>query len=215
MSSIRIVLVEDHTLVRAGIRALLQGLTDVEVVAEAGDGQQALALIEQHRPDIVLMDVNMPHMNGLEASARIVQCYTDVHVILLSVHSNEEYVLQALQQGVKGYLLKHAETNELETAIKVVMRGDSYLSPLVSRHVSDYIRRVGQSNSAERLTPRQREILQLIASGCSTQQMAAKLSLSVKTVETHRAQLMERLDIHDIAGLVRFAIRIGLVMPSE
>lgn len=214
---IQILLVEDHTIVRAGIRALLQSLEGVEVVAEAGDGREAIRLIEAHQPDIVLMDIAMSGLNGLEATTRISKEYPHVRVVILSMHASEEYVLQALRAGAVGYLLKDADITELELAIRSVARDETYLSPAVSKHVvADYVRRVGgEPSSLERLTRRQREILQLIAEGHSTQEIAQMLSISVKTVETHRAQLMERLDIHDVASLVRYAIRMGLVTTHE
>ena len=224
MSPIRVLLADDHNLVRAGIRSLIQELTGIEVIAEASDGREALSLIEMHRPDVVLMDIAMSELNGLEATARVVRDFPEVRVIMLSMHANEEYVWQALRSGASGYLLKDAGIAELELAIKAVARGETYLSPPISKQViDDYIQRVGgQPDSeklagapAERLTQRQREILQLIAEGHTTQVIAQKLSISVKTVETHRMQLMERLDIHDIAGLVRYAIRIGLIRPDE
>ncbi len=214
---IRVLLTEDHTIVRAGIRALLENLEGVEVVGEAGDGREALRLVETHHPDIVLMDIAMSGLNGLEATMRMSKEFPDVHVIILSMHASEEYVLQALRAGASGYILKDAGTAELELAIRSVGRDETYLSPAVSKHVvADYVRRVGgEPSSLERLTRRQREILQLVAEGQSTQEIAQMLSISVKTVESHRAQLMERLDIHDVAGLVRYAIRVGLVTPNE
>lgn len=213
MSSIRVLLAEDHTLVRAGIRALLEGLPGVQVVAEAGDGREALQLVAAHRPDLVLMDIAMAGLNGLEATGRIVKEFPQVRVIILSMHANEEYVLQALRAGAVGYLLKDAGTAELELAVRAAARGEVYLSPAVSRHVvADYVRRAGSERTLlDQLTPRQREILQLIAEGRTTKEIANILQVSVKTVETHRGQLMDRLDIHDVAGLVRFAIRVGLV----
>lgn len=217
MDLIRIVLVEDHTIVRAGIRALLENIERVEVVGEAGDGREAIRLIEQHHPDVVLMDIAMAGLNGLDATARIAKSFPEVRVIILSMHASEEYVLQALRAGAMGYILKDAGTAELEIAIRAVGRDETYLSPAVSKHVvANYVRRVGgEVNSLERLTRRQREILQLIAEGHSTQEIAQLLSISVKTVESHRSQLMERLDIHDVAGLVRYAIRMGLVTTNE
>jgi DNA-binding NarL/FixJ family response regulator len=216
MNAIRMLLAEDHTIVRAGIRALLQNLEGIEVVAEAGDGREAIRLIETHQPDIVLMDIGMAGLNGLEATARIAKEFPDVRVIILSMYASEEYVLQALRAGAVGYLLKDADMAELEIAIRAVAREETYLSPAVSKHVvADYVRRVGgEPSSLERLTRRQREILQLIAEGHSTQEIAQMLSISVKTVETHRSQLMERLDIHDVASLVRYAIRMGLITPN-
>jgi DNA-binding NarL/FixJ family response regulator len=164
-----------------------------------------------------MMDISMPELNGLEATARVARDRPEVRVIILSMHATEEYVWQALRAGAAGYLLKDADTSELERAVACVARGESYLSPAVSRHViGDYIRRTGgEGSSLDLLTPRQREVLQLIAEGNSTKEIARKLHLSAKTVETHRMQLMERLDIRDIAGLVRYAIRVGIVKPDR
>lgn len=223
MRPIRVLLADDHELVRAGVRALLQKLEGVQVVAEAGDGQEALRLIKKHHPDIALLDIAMPGLNGLDVAARVVKEEPQVRVILLSMHVSEEYVWQALRTGAAGYLLKDSRISELELALTAVSSGETYLSPRVSRHVAEYMRRVGGDTSKEgsdlrpyeQLTPRQREILQLIAEGRSTKEIAHLLSLSIKTVETHRSQLMERLDIHDIAGLVRYALRTGLVEHEE
>jgi len=217
MKPIRVLLADDHTLVRAGIRSLLENMEGIEVIAEASDGRDALRLVRAHRPDVVLMDIAMPGLNGLEAAARIAKKFPNVRVIILSMHVNEEYVLQALRAGAAGYMVKGADAAELEIAIRAVARGETYLSPMVSKHVvTDYIQRIsGETSPLELLTPRQREVLQLIAEGYSTKKIARTLKISVKTVETHRMQLMERLDIHDIAGLVRYAIRIGLVKPDQ
>ncbi len=218
MTPFKILLVDNHALVRAGIRALLEQIPNVLVVGEAGDGREALKLVEQCRPHLVLMDITMPVMNGLEATVRIVKDFPGVRVVMLSVHTDEEYVLQALRAGAAGYLLKDAGRAELEIAVAAVARGETYLSPAVSRHVvGDYVRRTGSGleGRLETLTPRQREILQLIAEGKSTKEIASILDVSVKTVETHRAQLMERLDIHDVAGLVRYAIRTGVVTADD
>ncbi len=213
---IRVLLADNHTLVRAGLRALLQNIEGIQVVAEAGDGREALHLIAVHQPDLVLMDIAMPEMNGLEATAHVVKEFPQVRVIILSMHANEEYVLQALRTGAMGYVLKDAGIGELELAVRAIASGETYLSPAVSKHVvADYVRRVGsESSSLEQLTSRQREILQLITEGRTTKEIADLLYLSVKTVETHRMQLMKRLDIHDVAGLVRYAIRMGLVLPD-
>lgn len=217
MKTIRVLLADDHALVRAGFRALLESLPDMEVIAEAGDGREALRLIELHQPDVVLMDIGMPGLNGLEAAARLAQQSPSIPVIILSMHATEEYVLRALRAGAVGYLLKDAGTAELELAVRAVVRGETYLSPAVSKHViAEYVQRVSnEPNSLEQLTPRHREILQLIAEGQTTKEIAQTLDLSIKTVETYRTQLMERLDIHDIAGLVRYAIRTGLISPDK
>jgi len=224
MSKIRVLLADDHVLVRAGIRALLQNLADIEVVGEADDGREALRLIGELRPNVGLMDIAMPGLNGLEAATRAAQEFPEARVIMLSMHASEEYVLQALRAGAAGYLLKGARLPELELAVMSVARGETYLSPAVSKHVvSGYVQSVGELSgrseaeprSTERLTPRQREILQLVAEGVTTKEIAQKLSISVKTVEMHRAQLMDRLGIHDVAGLVRYAIRIGMITSEE
>jgi DNA-binding NarL/FixJ family response regulator len=177
----------------------------------------ALDLIKQKRPDVALLDIAMPGLNGIEVAARASKDAPHVRLLILSMHANEEYVLQALRAGAAGYLVKGADTLELELALKALMRGESYLSPAVSKHlIADYARRVGgEAGSLELLTPRQREILQLIAEGHSTKAIASLLKISIKTVETHRSVLMERLDIHDLAGLVRYAIRVGLVTPEN
>jgi DNA-binding NarL/FixJ family response regulator len=216
MQPIRVLLADDHALVRAGFRALLQSIPDMQVVAEASDGYEALRLVAEHQPSVVLMDIAMPGLNGLEAAARLAREFPHVRVIILSMHLSEEYVLQALHAGAAGYLLKDADAAELELALRAIVRGEVYLSPAVSKQVvADYIRRTGgESTSLEGLTPRQREVLQLIAEGHTTKEIAQRLDVSVKTVDTHRTQLMERLDIHDVAGLVRYAIRMGLVNPD-
>jgi DNA-binding NarL/FixJ family response regulator len=217
MSSIKVLIADDHNLVRAGIRALLQDIEGVEVVGEASDGRAALDSIREKRPDVALVDIAMPGLNGMEVAARVAKEVPQVRVLMLSMHANEEYVLQALRAGAAGYLVKGADTIELELALKALMRGESYLSPAVSKHViADYARRVGgEAGSLELLTPRQREILQLIAEGHSTKEIAHVLKISIKTVETHRSELMERLDIHDVAGLVRYAIRVGMVTSEN
>ena len=220
MKPIRILLADDHTLVRAGIRSLLEQVPNVEVVAEANDGRDALRLIHEHQPDIVFMDVTMQGLNGLDATAQITKTCPGVQVIMLSMHKNEEYVSQALRVGAAGYLLKDAATTELELAVQAVARGETYLSPAVSKRVVDrYLQRVNNTTESAseptRLTVRQREILQLIAEGHTTKQIAGLLHLSAKTVETHRSQLMDRLGIRHIAGLVRYAVRTGLVPPDH
>lgn len=213
METIRVLIADDHTLVRAGIRALLQGLEGVEVVAEAGDGREAMALAQVHRPDVLVIDIAMPHVGGLELAGRVARELPEARVIILSMHGNEEYASRALQAGAAGYLLKDSGLAELELAVRAVVRGETYLSPAVSKHViADYLRRTGGAPpESGSLTPRQRQVLRLIAEGKTTKAIARLLGVSVKTVETHRAQLMDRLDIHDVAGLVRHAIGIGLV----
>ena len=211
----KVLLAEDHALVRAGIRALLDGLPNVSVVAEAGDGREAMRLAHEHLPDIVLMDVSMPLMNGLEAAERINKELPTTKVVIVSMHANEEYVWHALRVGAAGYLLKGANATELETALATVARGETYLSAAVAKSVAEYMQDVGaEPTLLGRLTPRQREVLQLIAEGHTNREIAALLGISIKTVETHRTQLMEALDIHDVAGLVRFALRVGLITSA-
>jgi DNA-binding NarL/FixJ family response regulator len=217
VENITLLLADDHTLVRAGIRALVEEIPEVKVIAEAKDGREALRLVGECQPDVVLMDIAMPGLNGLEATARISREFSSVRVIVLSMYAREEYVRGAVTAGAAGYLVKRGAAAELERAIKVVASGDSYFSPLISQYLSRG--KAGRLNanraSIERLTPRQREILQLIAECQRTKEIAYILNISVKTVETHRAQLMERLDIYDVPGLVRFAIKAGLVTLDE
>ncbi len=217
MKPIRILLADDHDLFRAGLRSLLQHLVGIEIVAEAGNGREALRLCNAHHPDVALMDIMMPELNGLDVTARLTATCPSTRTVILSMNDNEEYVLQALRGGAAGYLLKNISPTTLEQAIRTVAKGETYLSPAISKHViAAYLQRVGgcESSSLERLTSRQREILQLIAEGETSKEITRKLGISAKTVETHRTQLMEALDIHDIAGLVRYAIRMGVITPD-
>jgi DNA-binding NarL/FixJ family response regulator len=204
-------------LVRAGIRSLVQNMPGVEVLGEASDGYEVLQLIKTHRPQVVLMDLAMSGMNGLEATARVTKEFPEVRVLILTELSSEEYVLHALRAGAAGYMLTDATSSELEFALRAVAEGKDYLSPDISRCiVEDHCRRAVEGGSPrEQLTLRQREILQLIAEGHTTNDIARKLHLSVKTVETHRAQLMRRLNIHNVAGLVRFALSAGLIVGNQ
>jgi DNA-binding NarL/FixJ family response regulator len=215
---IRVLLVEDHTLVRAGIRSLLQSVEWILVVAEASNGREALLLADEHEPDVVLMDIAMKGLNGIEATSRLIQKRPKIRVLILSMHMNEEYILQALRAGAAGYLLKDAEMSELEFAIQAVVQGKTYLSPSIAEHVVEYVRFAENQtdvNRQNRLTPRQREVLQLIAEGNTTKAIAEQLHISVNTVETHRKQLMDTLNIHEITGLVKYALRTGLTSSEE
>jgi DNA-binding NarL/FixJ family response regulator len=217
MPKIRVLLADDHKLFRAGIRSLLQTLDDIEVVAEAGDGREALRLAAAHRPDVVFMDIMMPSLNGLDAAARIVHAYPHTRVIMLSMSADEDSVLKTLRAGAVGYLVKTADPAELELAIRAAMRGEKFLSSAVSEHVvSVCLNRLDkEQTSLGRLTPRQREVLQLVAEGHTTKDIAKRLEISTKTAEAYRGELMRALDIHDIASLTRYAIRAGLVSPDS
>jgi DNA-binding NarL/FixJ family response regulator len=217
MNATRVLLADDHGLVRAGIRALIEKIPNVQVVGEASTGRAALELVKSKLPNLVLMDIGMAELGGLEALPRITKDFPGVKVIILSAHANEEYVIRALRSGAAGYMLKDAATAELELAIKSVTEDKTYLSPSISRTViNDYLQRVGGSISPlEQLTPRQREILQLVAEGKSTKEIAYDLDIGIKTVESHRLQLMDRLNIHDVPGLVRYAVRSGLVSAER
>jgi DNA-binding NarL/FixJ family response regulator len=215
---IRLLLADDHTLVRAGIRALLEKLPGVTVTGEASDGREAIDLIKTQQPDMVLLDISMPGLNGLHALGRITRDFPHVQVIILSMHNNDEYVLQALKSGAAGYLLKKAATAELPAALKSVVGGDIYLSrEIASRFLKKFpLQQIARSTSPlEQLTPRQREILQLLAEGQTTKAIASILNVSDKTVEYHRAKLMVGLKIFDIPGLVRFALRTGVVSAES
>jgi DNA-binding NarL/FixJ family response regulator len=215
--SLKLVLADDHALVRAGIRTLLEKIPGVQIVAESGDGRETIALVAAQNPDVVVMDISMPGMNGLEATARIVKDRPQTKVLMLSMHTAENYVLQALRAGATGYLLKDAATEELQLALVAVRRGETYLSPTISKEVLARHRKQAaapRSAPTKGLTPRMREIVQLIAEGRSTKEIAFLLNLSVKTVETHRMHLMARLNLHDVAGVVRYALRNGLITPD-
>lgn len=228
MKPIRVVIAEDHQLVRAGFLHLLTGMNYVEVVGEAKNGQEACEIVAKEKPDIILMDISMPRLNGVEATRRILKEYPNTRVIIISMHTTEEYVLQALQAGALGYLLKDSSPDEFDLALQTVAAGEPYLCRGVTQQVMEYFQRTGidptKRNIAESvlpydptklLTPRQREVLQLVAEGSSSNEIAAILGISEKTVERHRANLMDRLNIHDIPGLVRYAIRAGMISPNR
>jgi len=214
---VRVILADDHTLVRAGIRALLEKLPEVKVLGEASNGREALELVKTHKPDVVLMDITMPGLNGLEAAARMAKEFPAVRVIILSMHNNEEYYWRALKAGAAGYLLKKAATAELAVALQRVIHGEIYLSQEISTRLLKKFPLEGiadRKSPFEQLTGRQREVLQLIAEGQNTKEIAEILKVSPKTVEYHRMKLMTGLNVHDVPGLVRFALRVGLI-PEE
>ncbi len=215
MNKIRVLLAEDHTIVRKGIRSLLDSEPTIEVVGEAENGREAVEKTAQLRPHIVLLDHTMPVLNGLEATRQIRKYYPEAKVLILTMHTNEEYIFQFLQAGAAGYLVKQSAPTDLVAAIHAVYQGQSFLSPAISKTVIDeYLRQVGMTHphaSDDKLTAREREVLQLLAEGCSNRKIAEQLQLSVKTVGVHRLNLMEKLDIHDITELTKYAIRKGMI----
>jgi DNA-binding NarL/FixJ family response regulator len=214
----RILLADDHALVRAGIRELIARLPVVTDVIEVTDGSEALTAVLEHKPDIVLMDIAMPRMNGLEATSRIAKVAPATRVIILSMHRSAEFVRTAFQVGATGYLLKTAAVSELQDAVRAVVRGTVYVSPEIRATFDDWrhprVELTGRGHRLAELTLRQREVLQLVAEGQSTRQIADALQIHVKTVESHRTELMKRLGIHNVAGLVRYAIRHGLITSN-
>lgn len=207
-----VLIADDHRLVRAGLCALIADLPGFAVIGEAADGRQALSEAARLRPDVLLLDIAMPGMNGLEALTEMHRAQPELRVIILSMSASEEHVAHALRHGARGYLLKDSAPAELELALHAVMAGKTWLSPPVSKPlIDDYVQRVGSDATTDGLTPRQREVLKRIAEGASTKEIAFELDLSIKTIETYRSQIMERLGIQDIAGLVRYAIRHGIV----
>lgn len=223
MEPIRVLIADDHDLVRAGIKAILNQSPDIKVVGEAGDGRETLRLVKELDPDILLLDVSMPEMNGLEVVANLQRSRSRTRVLFLSMHANEHYAVQALKLGASGYLLKRATTGELELAIRCAQRDEIFLSPALSSKVlTDYVVRPkndpkteSAADPYESLTSRQREILQLIVEGCSTKEIAKKLGIAYNTASVHRSNLMDRLDIHDLASLVRYAIEAGIVTSDS
>ena len=215
MNPIRVLLADDHTLIRAGLRMVVVSQPDFTVVGEASDGREAVALAEQLKPDVVVMDIGMPSLNGIEACRQIHDSLPGTQVIMLSMHSDEGYVLRALKAGAKGYMLKDSAEADLASAIRAVTAGKSFFSPAVSKILlEDYMRklkRTGAEDSFDLLSPREREVLQLVAEGKSSKEVANLLSLSVYTVETHRAKLMQKLNLHNIPELILYAVRKGVI----
>ncbi len=210
---VRVVLADDHELVRSGLRALVEQVSGYEVVAEAGDGEALLAAIESKHPDLAIVDIQMPLLGGIDALERIKRMDSPPKVLILSMHSADDYVLRAMRCGADGYLLKDAAASELGRALAALGRGERYLSPKVSETLASVSHRLDETPPS--LSPRQREVLRLIARGRATKEIAFELGLSPKTVESHRAQIMERLGIRDIAGLVRYALRNGLIHDND
>lgn len=213
MKPARVLLADDHTLVRAGLRKLLESMPCVEVVGEADDGRKVLVMAEQLQPDLVLMDISMPGLTGLEATLRLRKTWPKMRVMVLSMHQNAEYVRQAMRYGAAAYLLKDAAPQELELAIQAVLKGETYLSPALAKRVTaaQAQSQYGKQAPTEQLTPRQVEVLRMVVQGHSSKEIARALDVSVKTVDSHRTSLMKQLDIHEVTGLVRYAIRTGLI----
>lgn len=215
--TIRVLLADDHIMVRQGLRALLDAEPDIQVVGEASDGWETIQQAETLRPDVILMDLTMPRLNGLEATRRLEKSLPEIKILALTMHTNEEYVREVLRAGAAGYILKEAAVSELVQAVRVVAKGESYLCPAASKVlVEDLVRGRQWTGDTlfDTLTPREREVLQLIGEGYTNSEIARRLSISVKTVETHRAQLRRKLNIHDRAGLIRYAIRKGIA-PTD
>jgi two-component system response regulator NreC len=214
MKKIKVVVADDHTILRQGIKALLDNQEEIEVVGEAKDGREAIKAIEALSPDVILMDIAMPGLNGLEATRRIKKKFPMTKVVVLTMHTNEEYIFQILNAGADGYLVKETAFQDLISAINSVHRGEAFMSPSISKKVmTDYIQRAQGEEKVgfDTLTTREREILQLVAEGNSNKKIAAALFISPKTVETHRAHIMDKLNIHDRAGLIKYAIRKGMI----
>jgi two-component system response regulator NreC len=212
---LRLVLADDHTMMRSGLRLLLERESDFSIVGEAGDGRQAIEIVEAQSPDIVIMDIAMPNMNGIEAARRITDAHPMTSVIILSMHSDESYVLRALNAGARGYLLKDSAESDLISAVRAVSEGKAFFSPAISKLlVDDYVRQLrqrGVEDSYELLTPRERELLQLLAEGKTTKEAAAILTLSPHTVDTHRANLMHKLNLNSLPELILYAMRKGVI----
>ena len=213
--SIRVLIADDHKIMLAGLRSILEKQTDFEVVGEADNGRKAVQMAQGKKPDVVVMDVSMPDLNGIEATKQIIESLPETRVIALSMHSDKRFVMGMLRAGASGYLLKDCASQELANAIDQVARGKKYLSPEITGVViDDFLLGRGSSEevaiAASQLSPREREVLQLIAEGWSTKQIASHLYVSIKTIETHRRQIMKKLDLHSIADLTKYAIREGL-----
>jgi two-component system, NarL family, response regulator NreC len=215
MKKIRILLADDHQLMRSGLRLLIEQQADLTVVGEAADGREAVALAKSLRPDVAVMDISMPNLNGIEAAHQITQSHAELAVIVLSMHPDESYVLRALKAGAKGYLLKDSAESDLITAVRAVARGKSFFSPAVSKVLlDDYIRKLkrsGAEDAYDLLTPREREVLQLVAEGKSNKDVANLLNLSVYTVETHRSNIMQKLNLKGVPELTLYAVRKGII----
>jgi DNA-binding NarL/FixJ family response regulator len=212
--TIRLLLADDHALVRAGLAKIIAGYPDCEVVGEAADGYEAVNLARELVPDVVVLDISMPGLNGFDACEQILEHRPETHVIVLSMHTAEDFVRRAFGAGAKGYIIKHAAPEELEQAVRMVTQGGIFLSPRLADRIGERLRGGVPTAAKKELSARERQVLRLIAQGISTRGIAEQLHISVKTVETHRAHIMKGLDIDNVAGLTRYAIRIGLIPPD-
>lgn len=215
MRRIKVLLAEDHTIVREGLRSLLEAEGDIEIQCEAENGRVAVELAKRFRPDVVLMDIVMSHLNGLEASRQILHALPDCRILILSAHEEDAYLEHALTTGVAGYLIKQTSSSILAQAIRTIAQGKTFFGPSVSRRLSQYEKNEGRNTARKKreaeLTSRETEVLQLIAEGMANKQIAAELGISIKTVEKHRQSLMDKLNVHDTAGLTRHAITAGII----
>ncbi len=215
MGQIRILLADDHTIIRSGLRLLLEQQPDFKVVAEAGDGREAVELVSRHHPEVIVLDIGMPQLNGIEATQQIVSREPRTQVVILSMHSDEGYVLRALKAGARAYILKNSADADLIRAVRSVSEGKSFFSPVISKMLlEDYIRQIRDKeveDSYDLLTPREREILQLLAEGKTNKEVAKILNLSLYTVETHRGNILEKLNLHGVPELILYAVRKGII----
>lgn len=215
MPRVRILLADDHTVMRSGLKLLLEREPGFSVIAEAADGRTAVEMVDRHSPDVVVMDIAMPNLNGIEAAGRVTDAHPKTAVVMLSMHSDEAYVLRALKAGARGYLLKDSAESDLIAAVRNVSQGKTFFSPAISNLlVEDYIRELREravEDSYELLTPRERELLQLLAEGKTTKEIAASLNLSPYTVDTHRSNLMRKLNLNSLAELILYAVRKGVI----
>ena len=215
MGQIRILLADDHTIIRSGLRLLLEQQPDFKVVAEAADGREAVELVSTHHPEVVVLDIGMPQLNGIEATQQIVSLEPRTHVVILSMHSDEGYVLRALKAGAQAYILKNSAEADLIRAVRAVSEGKSFFSPVISKMLlEDYVRQIRDKqveDSYDLLTPREREVLQLLAEGRTNKEVANILKLSIYTVETHRGNILEKLNLHGVPELILYAVRKGII----
>lgn len=214
--AIRVLLVDDHIVLRDGLKSLLNHESDIEVIGDVGDGREAISAVESLRPDVILTDISMPGLNGIESVRMLRHEHPTLKIIILSMHSSQEYVLQSLQAGANGYVVKQAEASEVLAAIRSVMAGGAYLSPTISKHlIDDYLSQTPEEISAPKLTTREREVAQLIAEGQSTREISETLTISVKTVETHRMNIMKKLNAKSATDIIKYALKKGWISLDD